>query len=103
MNDTAPYAVVSCDVDTIDSHLEGYGFPGLPPCPVVYRRAVPRVLDLLSEIGIRGVFFFIARDAAGERATLRQIIAAGHEVASHSLTHPQPFRTLDPIRLRQEV
>jgi hypothetical protein len=30
-------------------------------------------------------------------------VAAGHEVASHSLTHPQPFHTLDDAGLRREI
>jgi peptidoglycan-N-acetylglucosamine deacetylase len=97
------YAVLSCDVDTIDRHLEGYGFPGLPPCDLVYRRAVPRLLELLAEIGVPGVLFVIARDAEREGALLRDVVAAGHEVASHSLTHPQPFRTLDDAALHEEV
>jgi len=97
------YAVVSCDLDTVDCHLQGYGFDGLPPCDRVYRTAVPRVLELLRELGIPGVLFTIARDAAAERTLLRDAVGAGHEVASHSLTHPQPFRTLDDGALREEL
>lgn len=103
MNGSAQYAVVSCDVDTVDRHLEGYGFPDVPPCDVVYRTAVPRVRELLAEVGLPGVFFIIARDAAAEAPLLRELLAAGHEVASHSLTHPQPFRTLDDRALYEEV
>jgi len=97
------YAVFSCDLDTIDAHLQGYGFDDVPPCDLVYRRAVPRVLELLAELGVPGVLFTIARDAERERTLLRQGVAAGHEVASHSLTHPQPFRTLDDATLRHEL
>jgi len=98
-----PFAVLSCDVDTVDRHLQGYGFEELPACDRVYRTAVPRVLDLLDELGVRAVFFVIARDAEAERPLLREMVARGHEVASHSLTHPQPFRTLDDGRLREET
>jgi peptidoglycan/xylan/chitin deacetylase (PgdA/CDA1 family) len=103
MSRLRPFAVLSCDVDTVDRHLQGYGFEGLPPCDRVYRAAVPRVLDLLDDLGVRAVFFVIARDAAAERPLLRELVARGHEVASHSLTHPQPFRTLDDSRLREET
>lgn len=103
MPSTQPYAVFSCDLDTVDRHLQGYGFEGLPPCDVIYRRAVPRVLDLLAELGTAGVLFVIARDAGAQRALLRTAVSAGHEVASHSLTHPQPFRTLADEALRDEV
>jgi len=97
------YAVISCDLDTVDRHLEGYGISDLPPCDRVYRQAVPRLLDLLAELRIPGVLFVIARDAESERPLLRDAVAAGHEIASHSLTHPQPFRTLDDGALREEL
>ena len=103
MSDTRPFAVFSCDIDTVDRHLDGYGFSDLPPCDLVYRTAVPRILDLLDELGVPGVFFVIARDAESQRGLLRQMVARGHEVASHSLTHPQPFRTLDDAALRAEL
>jgi len=97
------YAVLSCDLDTVDRHLQGYGFEGLAPCNRIYRTAVPRLLELLGELGVPGVLFAIARDAAAERGLLRETIRAGHEVASHSLTHPQPFSTLGDGALRLEL
>ncbi len=97
------FAVFSCDLDTVDRHLQGYGFDGLPACDLIYRTAVPRLLDLCAELGVPAVWFTIGRDAAAQRDLLRRAIAAGHEIASHSLTHPQPFRTLDDGALRHEV
>jgi hypothetical protein len=97
------FAVVSCDLDTVDRHLQGYGFGDLPPCELIYSTAVPRLLDLLAELRMPAVLFAIARDADRQRDVLRQAVAAGHEVASHSLTHPQPFRTLSDEALREEV
>jgi peptidoglycan/xylan/chitin deacetylase (PgdA/CDA1 family) len=96
-------AVISCDLDTVDRHLQGYGIDGLPPCDIVYRKAVPRLLQLFEELHVPGVLFTIARDAESERGLLRDAVAAGHEVASHSLTHPQPFSTLDDGALHEEI
>jgi peptidoglycan/xylan/chitin deacetylase (PgdA/CDA1 family) len=96
-------AVLSCDLDPVDCHLVGYGVNDAPPCDVIYRRAVPRLLDLLDEMGLRAVFFFVARDARHQQPLLREIRSRGHEVASHSLTHPQPFHGLDDEALRREV
>ena len=103
MSTTPSFAVFSCDLDTVDRHLQGYGIEDLPACDRIYRTAVPRLLDLLKELGVPGVFFFIARDAEREAPLLRQMVAAGHEVASHSMTHPQPFRTLGDTALAEEV
>lgn len=103
MSSSRQFAVFSCDLDTVDRHLQGYGIDDLPACDRIYRTAVPRLLELLDELGVPGVFFFIARDADGEAPLLKQMVAAGHEVASHSMTHPQPFRTLDDGTLAEEV
>ncbi|MCC6848713.1 MAG: polysaccharide deacetylase family protein [Deltaproteobacteria bacterium] len=100
---TRPYAIFSCDLDTVDRHLQGYGIENLPACDRVYRTAVPRVLELFDELDVPGVLFVIARDAHSESALWRRAVAGGHEVASHSLTHTQPFSTLDDDRLRAEL
>lgn len=97
------YAVLSCDLDTVDRHLQGYGFEDLPPCSRVYRTAVPRVLELAAELDVPCVLFTIARDAESERTMLRAAHDGGHEVASHSFTHPQPFSHLDDASLELEV
>jgi len=97
------YAVFSCDLDTVDRHLQGYGFEDLPPCDLIYRTAVPRLLELLEELRAPAVLFTIGRDAEAQRDLLRQATAAGHEIASHSLTHPQPFSTLDDAALREQL
>lgn len=100
---TVPYAVFSCDLDTVDRHLQGYGIEDMAACDRIYRTAVPRLLELFAELGVPGVLFVIARDADSERTLWREAVAAGHEIASHSLTHTQPFSTLDDDRLREEI
>jgi hypothetical protein len=97
------YAVFSCDLDTVDRHLQGYGFDDVPACDAIYRSAVPRLLELLDQLGVPAVLFVIGRDATAQRALLRRAAEVGHEVASHSLTHPQPFRTLDDAALREQL
>ena len=103
MSTARPYAVFSCDLDTVDRHLQGYGFEGLPTCDRIFRTAVPRILELLAELGVPGVLFVIARDAAVQKTLLREAVATGHEVASHSFTHPQPFRAATDATLWYEI
>jgi len=71
------YAVLSCDLDTVDRHLQGYGFEDQEPCDLIYRTAVPRLLDLLAELGVPAVLFTIARDAERQQDLLRRAVAAG--------------------------
>lgn len=98
-----PLATVSVDVDSVDLHLVGYGITGLPPDPSVYTIALPRLLERFERHGIRATFFIVARDAAQQTQAIASIIAAGHEVASHSFSHPLGLECLDEVRLEQEI
>ena len=55
--------------------------------------AIRRLLDWLAAEQLPATFFVVAADIPGP--LLRQIAAAGHELASHSLDHPH-FGRLDP-------
>lgn len=100
---TRPRATVSVDLDPVDLHLVGYGHTGLPPDPLVYAAALPRLLDRFARFGIRATVFAVGRDAGARREDLRSIVAAGHEIASHSLTHPLGFAHLPRARLDAEL
>lgn len=100
---TKPPGYLSCDVDPIDRHLQGYGFKDEAPDDLVYRRAVPRILELLDTLGLRCTFFIVARDAVDQAALLKEIVGRGHEVASHSWHHEQPFSRLEETELTYEL
>lgn len=89
-------AGLSVDMDSVASHLEGYGFPRLPDDGVAYTVALPRILELLEQAGARATFFLIGEEARNHPEAVRRIVAEGHEVASHSMTHRLPFVDLDP-------
>ena len=62
--------------------------------------------DLLEQRGWRG-YFFIVTSLIGNRtfldaAGIRALSAAGHVIGSHSHTHPNIFRELDPARMVEE-
>jgi peptidoglycan/xylan/chitin deacetylase (PgdA/CDA1 family) len=96
-------ATVSVDVDPVDLHLIGYGYSGLPPDPLVYRRALPRLLEIFARCGVRATLFVVGRDAPEQRDALAAAAAAGHEIASHSQTHPLAFASLAPEAMRAEL
>jgi peptidoglycan-N-acetylglucosamine deacetylase len=98
-----PLATVNVDVDPVDLHLLGYGVPGLAPDPLVYDVALPRLLDRCARAGVRATFFCVGRDAVTHAAALGRIVAVGHEVASHSLTHPLALTRLPAVALRSEI
>jgi peptidoglycan/xylan/chitin deacetylase (PgdA/CDA1 family) len=98
-----PSATVSVDIDPVDLHLHGYGVRGLAPDRLVYTHALPRLLEAFARHGVRATLFVVARDADAQRDALRAALAAGHEVASHSLTHPIGLARLGDAALAREV
>lgn len=98
-----PAVGLSVDVDSVASHLEGYGHREVRDDGSAYREAVPRALELFARDGARATFFLIAGEARRHPDVVARIVAEGHEVASHSLTHRLPFRGLDEDALRVEV
>jgi peptidoglycan/xylan/chitin deacetylase (PgdA/CDA1 family) len=96
-------AVVSVDVDPVDLHLVGYGHKDLPADDLVYRAAMPRLAEVFARAGVRATFFVVGRDAPAIAPLLRSLAAAGHEIASHTLTHPMPFVRVARSRIHREL
>lgn len=96
-------AGLSIDADSVSSHLVGYGFVAPADDGAAYRCAIPRALDVLQELGARCTFFLIAQEAVHFPSVVRAIVAAGHEIGSHSMTHRLPFAALPAEDLRREV
>jgi polysaccharide deacetylase family protein (PEP-CTERM system associated) len=61
-----------------------------------------RVLDLFDRAGVSSTFLFFGWVAELFPAILREIAAAGHEVASHGYHH-QLIYTLTPAQFREDV
>lgn len=95
---------INVDMDTASDILQGYGLAddSITVDPV-WEHALPRLLSLFDEQGVRGSFFVIARDVASYAEHIREIQRRGHEVASHSMSHEQPFRKHDEDRLERET
>lgn len=48
----------------------------------------PRLLDILKERGIKATFFLVGQNVAEYPKIAKRIVEEGHEVASHSWSHP---------------
>ncbi|MBQ1024021.1 polysaccharide deacetylase family protein [Micromonospora sp. C95] len=66
-------------------------------------RWTPPLLDLLDAHGIRATFFLIGDRVREHPELARRIMAAGHPIGNHSMTHPQPFAALPRPALRAEI
>jgi peptidoglycan/xylan/chitin deacetylase (PgdA/CDA1 family) len=54
--------------------------------------AMPRILDLLEQYGVRAGFFVVGKVAEEYPDLVREVHRRGHEVAHHSYTHTSPVR-----------
>ena len=51
-------------------------------------RWTPKILDILKEKGVPATFFMVGENGLTERGLLNRIVDEGHEVGSHTYTHP---------------
>jgi peptidoglycan/xylan/chitin deacetylase (PgdA/CDA1 family) len=65
-------------------------------------RTLPRILELLDETGVRATFFVEGLNAELYPGALREIDAAGHEVAYHGWQHER-WADLDPAAERESL
>jgi peptidoglycan/xylan/chitin deacetylase (PgdA/CDA1 family) len=96
-------AGISVDVDSVASHLQGYGFDRPPDRGEAYTRAIPRAIELFDQSGIRATFFLIADEARSHPDIVSMIASEDHEIASHSMTHPLHLGTLPASVRRREI
>ncbi|OKO73155.1 MULTISPECIES: chitooligosaccharide deacetylase NodB [unclassified Bradyrhizobium] len=62
----------------------------------------PDVLDVLAERKISATFFVIGAYAAEQPDLIERMIADGHEVANHTMTHPDLSRC-EPAEVQSEI
>ena len=65
-------------------------------------RSLPRILALLAEVGVRATFFVEGLNSRLYPDTLRELGAAGHEVAYHGWRHER-WADLDPAAERASL
>ncbi|MGW0036466.1 polysaccharide deacetylase family protein [Gordonia sp. NPDC003376] len=91
-----PPASVSVDLDNIWSYLKTHGDPEWESRPSHLASAVPRIVDLLADVGVRSTVFVIGADAERDDGAeaVTTFHAAGHEIGNHTFEHepwPQHF------------
>ncbi|WFU54577.1 chitooligosaccharide deacetylase NodB [Bradyrhizobium pachyrhizi] len=62
----------------------------------------PDVLDVLAEHNVPATFFVIGVYAGDQPELIRRIIAEGHEVANHTMSHPY-LSECEPAEVQHEI
>lgn len=88
-----PASAIALTVD-VDGLAQLYAFRGwTPPMPgcvdETYRSALPRLAELLAELGVSATFFVVGLDLARAEPARRVawLASQGHEIANHSHSH----------------
>ena len=96
---------VSLDLDNKWSYLKTHGEPKWQELPSYLQLVVPRVLDLLDDLGMKITFFIVGQDAAqpNDAQVLHSIAEAGHEIGNHSFHHEPWLHRYSPEQLHEEL
>ena len=106
---TGPVVSVSVDLDPVECYFRIHALPDGPADEirhVILRRCLPRLADLFDQHGIRATLFVVGRDLeedAEGRRILADLARAGHELASHTYSHPYDLVRLPPSRMAEEI
>lgn len=71
----------------------------------IWRLGFPRILSFFEDTGIKATLFVITEHLRFPEVKefLLHLVSEGHELASHTHTHPYPFHNLDPATMRGEL
>ena len=96
---------VTVDVDCLRSNFKGFGLKKPRYSFRELEIGTENILSFFSHYGIRATFFVVAQDVQTESNAklVKRIFRSGHEIASHSLSHPQGFRLLPESERRLEL
>ena len=104
-----PIVSVSVDLDPVECYFRIHALPGGPADGirhVILRRCLPRLADLFACHGVHATFFVVGRDIeedAEGREILADLAGAGHELASHTHTHPYDLVRLSRSGIAEEI
>ncbi|MBK6532697.1 MAG: polysaccharide deacetylase family protein [Deltaproteobacteria bacterium] len=98
---------VSVDLDEVPCYhaIHGLPMPADDSAHAVYTRAVPRLGELFTDLGIPATFFVIGRDleAPIARSAVLGLDRAGHELGNHTHSHRYDLVRLGADAMRAEV
>jgi len=101
-----PNAVVSIDVDTLSSIYKGRGCRR--PSGYTFhefRQGLEKISEFFGRYEIKTTLFMVGKDFeyAPNHAAIKAIHNQGHEIANHSMSHPQGFRWLSTDQMEEEI
>ncbi|MEV6241561.1 polysaccharide deacetylase family protein [Lentzea sp. NPDC051838] len=98
-------ASVSLDLDNLWAYLKTHGDSSWESRPSFLATAVPRLLDVFGEHRLTTTVFVVGADAERDDGAqaVRDVVAAGHEVANHSWGHEPWLHRYSRAELEAEL
>jgi peptidoglycan-N-acetylglucosamine deacetylase len=106
---TAPIVSVSVDLDALACYHRIHALadgPSVEARFAILRRALPRLGELFAKHGIAATLFVVGQDLLEDsegRAIVAELAKAGHEIASHSHSHPYDLVRLGRAGIADEI
>ncbi len=96
---------VHVDCDNLWIYETEFGLPPSKDQDLIYRQALPALMEIFARWQIRATFFVVGSELARESCIkfCRAALAAGHRIANHSFSHAVNFAKLDAAQKRQEI
>jgi hypothetical protein len=96
---------VSSDIDTLHSLYKGHGLRRPAYTYAEMRIGLENFARFLERYQAPATLFMVGHDFLQPQNAdpIRAIAAAGHEIANHSMHHPQGFRLLPPAEMEAEI
>ena len=100
-----PLASLSLDLDNLWTYLKTHGEPGWESFPSYLHLIVPRFLAVFQQLDLKVTVFVVGQDAAlvTNRAVLRSISDAGHEIGNHSYHHEPWLHLYSDQQIQEEL
>ena len=99
-------AAVNVDVDSLYLYYRLHGFEEEEANNAVWTRGVRRFAELFDELGVRGTFFVVAADLERWPEATKiasELVAAGHELGSHTYSHPYDLTRQSDAEIEDEL
>jgi peptidoglycan/xylan/chitin deacetylase (PgdA/CDA1 family) len=106
---TSPLVSVSVDLDAVECYHRIHALGEAPAGEArfaILRRALPRLGELFAKHGIVATLFVVGKDLEDDAEGARivaDLAKAGHEIASHSYSHPYHLVRLDREQIAAEL
>ena len=96
---------ISSDIDTLHSLYKGHGLRRPAYSYAEMRVGLENFSRVLDRYGAKATLFMVGHDflQPANVGAIRAVADQGHEIANHSMHHPQGFRYLMPSEMEAEI